>query len=225
MSNQNQNQIVALPAIQLADKKTLMTLLGSLFEKIDNLASDGKINSGEYKEFADIVSDMSKIKQEVRTHIIYRTIERQARRKEPKQPSTELKKREMSDYVNCEFCDKRIAKSYILTHKSESITCQRVQQTKQNVVLTRKKYSPELYAMCQSYNVELLPRYRPIKKLKMTDEILKALGIRKPEEIIQEGNTYKKGLTTKKIDGVWRMVDTWELVVEEDSEDESDVDA
>lgn len=214
MSNQNQ--------ILLADKKSLMTLLGSLFEKIDNLASDGKINSGEYKEFADIVSDMSKIKQEVRTHIIYQTFHSQSRRKEPKQPSTELKKREMFNYVNCEFCDKRIAKSYILTHKDKSITCHRVQQTKQNVVLTKKKYSPELYAMCQAYNVELLSRYRPIKKLNMTDKILKALEIRNPEEIIQEGNTYKKALTTKKINGIWRMVDTWELVVEEDESSEAE---
>lgn len=212
---ENQNQIVALPAIHLADKKTLMTLLGSLFEKIDDLASDGKINSGEYKELADIVSDMSKIRQEVKTHIIYRTIDRQARRKEPKQPSTELKKRELDDYVNCEFCDKRIAKSYISTHKKESISCQRVRQTKQNVVLTGKRYSPELYAMCQSYNIELLPRYRPIKKLKMNQKLLKVLGIRKPEDIIQEGNTYKKITKRKSMGKYCLMIETWELDVSE----------
>lgn len=205
MSNQNQNRIVALPAIQHQDRKTLMILLGSLFEKIDNLANDGKINSGEYKEFADIVSDMSKIEQEVKTHIIYRTLERQSRRKEAKQPSTELAKLidEKEIYTNCEFCDKRIAKSYILTHKNESVTCQRVQQTKQNVVVSKRKYSPKLYALCQSYNVELLPRYKPIKKLKMSLKVLKALEIEKPQDIISDGGFYNK------VDGVWIKEDEY----------------
>lgn len=203
MSNQNQNQ-VALPAIQHADKKSLMVLLGSLFEKIDDLASNDKINTGEYVDLMNLVKDMAEIQQEVKTHIIYRTIDRQARRKEPKLKSTELEK--MTDpyerFTTCKFCDKTIAKSYILTHQTESITCARVRQTKQSVVVSKKKYSPFLYARCQSYNTELLPRYQPIKKLTMSLKVLKALEIEKPVEVLASIYDEDVGIY-EKVDDKW----------------------
>jgi hypothetical protein len=208
---ENQNQIVALPAIQLADKKTLMTLLSSLFEKIDDLASDGKINSGEYKELADIVSDMSKIRQEVKTHIIYRTIDRQSRRNEPAKMPTEMEKMaDDSKFANCEKCDKRLAKTSIKEHMRTKI-CNRTQQTKLNVFISKKQYCEVIFPKCQAYNTDLLPRYRPINKIRMSEKLLKALGVRKPKEIIQEGNTYKK-ITTRKTMGKFCLVThTWEL--------------
>ena len=192
----------ALPQLELKDKKNFIGLLGSLFEKIDELASNDKINSSEYLEFATLVKQIADLRKEVRTTTVYTTIERQSRRAENKPKVKELEKlKDETNYTNCKFCDKRIAVSYIFTHINNSVACKRVRQTKQNVVITKKKYSPKLYPLCQAYNAQLLYRYVPINKLSLTRHTCRVLQIEKPTELIATANIYKK------INGKWVLME------------------
>ena len=55
-----------------------------------------------------------------------------------------------------------------------------------------------------NYNPDLLSRYRPINKIIMSDKVLKALGIERPRDIIEdETQIYKK------INGKWVGEDIW----------------
>jgi len=188
--------------IELSDKKTFINLLGSLFSKIDELACDDKINSNEYLEFATLVKQIADLRKEVKTTTVYTTIERQARRAYMKPKVKELDKfKDDNNYTNCKFCDKRIAVSYITYHLSNSITCNRVRQTKQNVVVSKKRYIPKLYSLCQAYNTQLLNRYKPIKNIDMTMQMCKILDIDNKLSLINTGNNYEK------INNKWVLVE------------------
>jgi len=179
--------------IELREKKTFINLLGSLFSKIDELACDDKINSNEYLDFATLVKQIADLRQEVKTTIVYTTIERQARRAFIKPKIKELDKyTDDNNYTNCKFCDKRIALSYIEHHSKNSITCNRVRQTKQNVVVSKKRYIPKLYSLCQAYNTQLLNRYKPIKNIDMTMDTCRILNIDTKFSLITTGNNYEK---------------------------------
>ena len=188
--------------IELNDKKTFIGLLGSLFMKIDELAGDDKINSNEYLEFATLVKELAEIRQEVKTTNVYTTIERQARRAYIKPKVKELDKfKDDNNYTNCKFCDKRIALSYITYHLANSITCNRVKQTKQNVVVSKKRYIPKLYSLCQAYNTQLLNRYKPIKNIQMNMDTCRILNIDNKFALITTGNNYEK------IDNNWVLIE------------------
>jgi hypothetical protein len=152
------------PLVEYNNKKDFISLMSDLFERIDALASDDKINTEEYRQMADLCKQMYNIKEQVKTQVVYVEIRRATERKPPKPPKAEQEKLEAKSHKTCEYCDKRIHKKWLLEHQRTSATCLRVRQTKMNVnVLTKAEdeeaVSKPLYPIIQVMNISLAKRH------------------------------------------------------------------
>ena len=67
-------------------KKEFITILQELFSKIDDLATDDRINSNEYNEFAMLCKELQTAKQQIKETIFYINVRRATSRKPPKEP-------------------------------------------------------------------------------------------------------------------------------------------
>lgn len=67
--------------MDLEGKKILINSLHKLFDKIDDLAEEDKINSMDYNQLAMIVKDIYKISKEVQETPVYIYLEKSAKRK------------------------------------------------------------------------------------------------------------------------------------------------
>ena len=102
--------------VKYNQKKEFITILQELFSKIDDLASDDKINSNEYNEFAMLCKELQNAKQQIKETFIYITMRRATNRKPPKEPIKETEKLKNEKYQPCPHCDKLFKNSYLDGH-------------------------------------------------------------------------------------------------------------
>ena len=157
-------------------KKEFITILQELFEKIDDLASDDRINSNEYNEFALLCKDLQNAKQQIKETIIYITLRKSTERKPPKETLKETEKLKDENYQPCPYCDKLIKNSYLDEHIQKTIQCYRQRQTKKNIIGVKPTYITK-YGIYQALNLSLKHKYSTTNDLYMSKELLKALEI------------------------------------------------
>jgi len=109
--------------IKYNQKKEFITILQLLFEKIDDLATDNKINSNEYNEFAILCKELHFAKELIQETIFYINVRKATNRKPPKVPIKETEKLNNEDYIKCPHCDKLIHKNYLNEHMENTIQC------------------------------------------------------------------------------------------------------
>ena len=165
------------------EKKQFMVILQELFSKIDDLASDDKINSNEYLEIATLCKDLQNAKQLIIETIVFKTIDRTVKRKPLTPPIKEVDKLIDKTYHNCPHCDKRIKNSYLKEHINSSITCQRQRQTKRNIYNVKQIYNTK-YGIFQALNLTLKHKHIDFSKLSLTKKQLTALNIEKKDDML-----------------------------------------
>ena len=165
--------------VKYNQKKEFITILQELFSKIDDLASDDKINSNEYNEFAILCKELQNAKQQIKETFIYINLRRATNRKSPIKPIKKTDKLADENYQPCPYCDKLIKNSYLDTHIDTTIQCLRQRQTKQNVMNVKQIYHTK-YGKYQALNLSLKHKYN--NELEMSKKILKALQIEKADE-------------------------------------------
>ena len=163
--------------MDLEGKKILMNSFHKLFDKIDDLAEEDKINSMDYNQLAMIVKDIYKISKEVQETPVYILLEKSAKRKIPKKPIPELEKLRDIRYCKCKYCDKLLLKIYMEDHINTTDACYRQRQSKQSVFNVKKLINPETYGLCQALNVVLKKRHHDVANLVLSPQLLKALNI------------------------------------------------
>ena len=168
---------MATNKIDLEGKKTFMSNLHKLFDKIDNLAEEDKINSMDYNELATIVKDIYNQKREIQQTIVYISLENSVKRKTPKKPIPELEKLRDIRYDKCDYCDKLLLIKYMEDHINTTEACYRQRQSKRNVFNVKKLTNPEQYGLCQALNVVLKKRHHDVANLELSPQIMKALHI------------------------------------------------
>ena len=162
--------------IKYNQKKEFMTIIQELFSKIDDLASDDRINSNEYNEFAMLCKDLQHAKQQIKETIIYITMRRATNRKPPKEPIKETEKLADENYQPCPHCDKLIKNSYLDQHIENTIQCYRQRQTKKNIINVKQIYNTK-YGKYQALNLSLKHKYG--NKLCMSKSFIKSITDRK----------------------------------------------
>jgi hypothetical protein len=147
------------PLVEYNNKKDFVGLMETMFEKIEGLMENQKINDGEYLEFANLCRDIHKVKTEIQTQIVYVEIHRAVQRKPPKPLKEETQKLDDKNYKTCEFCNKRLHRKYMPTHLRESKTCVRARQTKLNVKVLAEQNRPQ-YVKFQAINLVWMRRHQ-----------------------------------------------------------------
>ena len=160
-------------------KKEFITILQLLFEKIDDLATDNKINSNEYNEFAMLCKELHFAKELIKETFIYITLRKSTNRKPPKEPIKETEKLKDEDYQPCPHCHKLIKKTYLSENIENTIQCYRQRQTKKNIMNVKQIYNTK-YGKYQALNLSLKHKYG--NELYMSKNLLKALQIEKEYE-------------------------------------------
>jgi len=168
-------------------KKEFITILQLLFSKIDDLATDDRINSNEYNEFAMLCKELRFAKQQIKETIIYVNLRRATERKPPKEPIKETEKLNNQDYNKCPHCDKLIHKNYINEHMENTIQCFRQRQTKKSMINVKeinKKYYNDNYGIYQALNLSLKHKNVNFQDLYLTNKLLQILQIKNKDELI-----------------------------------------
>ena len=163
--------------MDLEGKKILINSFHKLFDKIDDLAEEDKINSMDYNQLAMLVKDIYKISKEVQATPVYIYLEKSAKRKIPQKPIPELEKLRDIRYCKCEYCDKLLLKIYMEDHINTTDACYRQRQSKRNVFNVKKLINPKTYGLCQALNVVLKKRHHDVANLVLSPQLLKALNI------------------------------------------------
>jgi len=163
--------------MDLEGKKILTNSLHKLFDKIDDLAEEEKINSMDYHQLAMLVKDIYNIAKEVQETPVYISLEKSAKRKIPKKPIPELEKLRDIRYGKCEYCDKLLLNIYMEEHIFTTEACYRQRQSKRNVFNVKKLINPKTYGLCQALNVVLKKRHHDVANLILSPQLLKALHI------------------------------------------------
>ena len=155
-------------------KKEFITILQELFSKIDDLATDDRINSNEYNEFAMLCKELQTAKTQIKETIFYINVRRSINRKPPKEPIRETEKLKDENYQPCPHCDKLIHKNYLDEHIENTIQCLRQRQTIKNMINVKQIYNTK-YGKYQALNLSLKHKYS--NDLYMSKSLLKALQI------------------------------------------------
>jgi hypothetical protein len=152
------------PLEEYNNKKSFLTALEGLFERIEILAGDDRINTEEYRQFAELVKDMYGFKASIQANptFVVQVIERytrETRRAAPEPPSTDQQKlNNPKDNCVCPRCDKPVSKAYYASgDHTATKTCIRQFQTKLNVKL-QGKMEHSHYTQLQCLNLCFVPR-------------------------------------------------------------------
>jgi len=163
-TNNNQNASAAaeqqpFPALaEYQAKKGLVTALEAIFERIEILSADARINEGEYLQFAELVKDMYAFRQSVRTNTVYVEIARQSRAREPVAPKSDREKLTDKNSCVCNRCDKPVHKHYLASGEHHrTATCIRAFQNKLNVKAHKAVHNGR-YAHLQVLNLDLVAK-------------------------------------------------------------------
>lgn len=168
MNSNNQNEIVAsasaaneqFPALtEYQSKRSLVAAIEGIFERIEILSADERINEGEYLQFAELVKDMYNFRSIVRTNTVYVEIARQSQRREPTAPRSMREKLEDPRHcVACVRCDNLVGKAYYASGEHfRTATCITKFQGKLNV-RAHKAVHMGRYATLQVLNLELVAK-------------------------------------------------------------------
>lgn len=158
----NANEIAAqqqFPAMaEYQAKKSLVAAIEGIFERIEILSADERINEGEYLQFAELVKDMYAFRQSVRTNTIYVEIARQSRAREPTAPKSDREKLTDQNSRVCNRCDKPVHKHYLASGEHHrTATCIRAFQNKLNVKAHKAVHNGR-YAHLQVLNLDLVAK-------------------------------------------------------------------
>ena len=169
--------------IKYNQRKEFITILQELFSKIDDLASDDKINSNEYNEFAMLCKELQTAKTQIKETIFYINVRRATNRKPPKEPIQEAEKLKDENYQPCPYCDKLIKNTYLDQHIEYTSACERQRQTKKNIMNVKEIYNKK-YGKFQALNLSLKHKNVRFEELYLPKKILKALKIADKNDLI-----------------------------------------
>jgi len=151
-----QQQFPAMAEYQA--KKGLVAAIEGIFERIEILSADQRINEGEYLQFAELVKDMYAFRQSVRTNTVYVEIARQSRAREPVAPKSDREKLTDHNSKVCNRCDKPVHKHYLASGEHHrTATCIRAFQNKLNVRAHKAVHNGR-YAHLQVLNLDLVAK-------------------------------------------------------------------
>ncbi len=162
--------------VSYAENKEFVNLLNSLFEIVDGLACDDKINSGEYNDIAMTIKSLFQMRQTIQGNIVYKRMERRSNSRPPQSRFTEehklfdLYNNPNSQYVVCNDCDTILVKDSLYNH-IKTKKCLGIRQSKVGAIKIKKVESLK-YVKLQVYNYKYAPIFNEytdkIKELQET---------------------------------------------------------
>jgi hypothetical protein len=163
--------------VSYAENKQFVNLLNSLFEIVDGLACDDKINSGEYNDIAMTIKSLFQMRQTIQRNIVYKRMERRSTMNEPQRRKTEMEKlndiknNPDTQYIVCNECDAILVKDSLYNH-IKTKKCLGIRQSKV-VAINIKKIKSIKYVKLQVYNYNFAPIFdgyeKKIKELQETE--------------------------------------------------------
>jgi len=230
MNQMNQNEMNAIAAAgggaepqqvfpamaEYQAKRGLVAAIEGIFERIEILSSDQRINEGEYLQFAELVKDMYAFRQSVRTNTVFIEIARQSRAREPVAPKSDREKMTDENSKVCNRCDKPVHKHYLASGEHHrTATCIRAFQNKLNVRAHKAVHNGR-YAHLQVLNLDLVAkvdagRYgegsflRRVVEFSPLQRRTGQMGVSAAEDTKIRELT-KSELNYHKIDGVWTIM-------------------
>ena len=197
-------------------KRGLVAAIEGIFERIEILSTDQRINEGEYLQFAELVKDMYAFRQTVRTNTVFIEIARQSRAREPVAPKSDREKLTDKNSCVCNRCDKPVHKHYLASGEHHrTATCIRAFQNKLNVRAHKAVHNGR-YAHLQVLNLDLVAkvdagRYgegsflRRVVEFSPLQRRTGQMGVSAAEDTKIRELT-KSELNYHKIDGVWTIM-------------------
>jgi hypothetical protein len=162
--------------VSYAENKKFVNLLNGLFEIVDGLATDDKINSGEYNDIAIMIKQLFQMRQTIQGNIVYKRMERRSTTNEPQRRKTEMEKLndmknnpDNTQYVVCDECDAILVKDSLYNH-IKTKKCLGIRQSKVGAINIKKIKSIK-YVKLQVYNYNYSPIFNEYnKKIKELQE-------------------------------------------------------
>jgi hypothetical protein len=142
--------------ISYNENKSFVILLNSLFEIVDGLASNEKINSGEYNELSMNIKNLYNVRETIIGNSLYKKMYHRSTTRPPVQRKTEEQKlmdllnNEKTSYIVCEDCDTILVKDSIYNHKNTK-KCMSIRQSKCGAIY-KKKIVSRIYVKQQVLN-------------------------------------------------------------------------
>ena len=196
------------PALtEYQSKRSLVAAIEGIFERIEILSSDARINEGEYLQFAELVKDMYNFRSAVRTNTVYVEIARQSQRREPTAPRSMREKLDDPRHcIACVRCDNLVGKGYYASgeHFRTSV-CITKFQSKLNVRAHKAVHNGR-YATLQVLNLELVAKADVVHygEGRMVGRILGFSPIERRQNRIAELCSAEDNY--HKIDGKWTIM-------------------
>jgi len=175
-----------MPAVPTpeARRREFMDLLQNLFERIDDLAQDDRINSQEYIIFADLCLELRNARQNIAQHTVYvQHMERRRRANRPTHiPTTIMVDRESA--IRCQYCAQWYERTYIETHQRNTRACFNTRQVNIN---SRVNVRGDILI---ALNNALYKKHKPINNARslMSDFKMRVLGVSTIEEFYERFN-------------------------------------
>ena len=231
MNQMNQNEMNAIAAAgggvdepqqvfpamaEYQAKRGLVAAIEAIFERIEILSEDQRINEGEYLQFAELVKDMYALRSSVRSNTVYVEIARQSQRREPVAPKSDRYKLTDENSKICNRCDKGVHKHYLASGEHHrTATCIRAFQNKLNVKAHKAVHNGR-YATLQVLNLELVAKVdaglygegsflRRVVEFSPLQRRTAQMGVSAAEDTKIRELT-KSELNYHKIDGVWTIM-------------------
>jgi hypothetical protein len=147
--------------VSYAENKEFVNLLGTLFNIVDGLATDDRINSGEYNEIAMTIKNLFQMRQTIQGNIVYKRMYNRSTTHPPQPRKTEeyklndINNNPNSQYVVCDECDTILVKDSLYNH-IKTKKCLGIRQSKVGAIKIKKVKSIK-YVKLQVYNYKFAP--------------------------------------------------------------------